>query len=273
MAYVNSEYLKEQFENFSDKIEEVFAKKKDISMDGNIEVSKTYKPVIGSVESGEEANVTVDIDEDKLEAKFNFILPKGKDGRSVKEFITENNNIYVTFSDGKKELIGQLNIDIQEDFLTEGGFGKLRYYQNRFQYYNEETQDWVDTIVTPDNIYVVNMTPLPMRSIVGRYFHDIGHYKLKWAESPDTVIDGQVMCVVDKVIIRRKKDSAPTDINDGDLVIEIPRRQFGAYKTKWFVDETVSPDYGDTYYYKAFPVSATTQIYSNSTMNEVAPRN
>lgn len=192
-------------------------------------------------------------------------------GRSIKSIRLDNeNNIWVKYNDGSpEENVGQLNVNVEADFLTVSGFGKLRYYQNQFQYYNEETQDWIDTVVTPDNIYVVNMTPLPMKSIVGRYDYNIGHYKLKWAEPSDTVIDGQVMCVVDKVIIRRKQNSVPTDINDGTLVVEIPRRQFGTYKTKWFVDESFKPNLGDTYYYKAFPVSATTQIYSNSPMNEV----
>ena len=196
---------------------------------------------------------------------------KGEDGRSISSIRTdENNNVWVTFDDDSEEInIGKLNVNVQADFLTEGGFGKLRYYQNHFQYYDVNTGQWVDTVVTPDNIYVVNMTPLPMQSIVGRYITGKGHYALKWKESPDTVIDGQVMCVVDSVVIRRKKDSAPTDIEDGDLIIEIPRKLFGMYKSRWFVDESFSPNIGDTYYYKAFPVSATTEIYSNSSMNEV----
>ena len=32
-----------------------------------------------------------------------------------------------------------------------------------------------------------------------------GHYKLMYEEPADTIIDGQVSCVVEKVVIRRKQ--------------------------------------------------------------------
>ena len=43
----------------------------------------------------------------------------------------------------------------------------------------------------------------------------------KWRESNDTIIEGQIASVVEKVVIRRKLGSVPVDENDGDLVTEV----------------------------------------------------
>lgn len=233
---------------------------------------KTYKPVIGNVQDGEEAQASVDVDESKLEARFNFTLPRGKqgergeDGRSVTSIRTDDdNNVWVTFSDGKEENIGTLSVDVQADFLTEGGFGKLRYYNGHFQYF--DGNNWIDTSVTPDNVYIMNMMPQPMQWIMGVYDHKIGHYKLKWIEPKDTVIEGQVAVVVESIMLRRKKDSAPISENDGELVTIINRADFGGHENAWYIDETFTPAIDNVWYYKAFPVS-TTGFYNASPLNE-----
>ena len=78
------------------------------------------------------------------------VSAKGIDGKSITSITKdENNNLIVTFSDNTTQNIGQLNIDVQADFLTEDGFGKLRYYNGHFQYFNEASSAWVDTSVTP----------------------------------------------------------------------------------------------------------------------------
>ena len=193
---------------------------------------------------------------------------KGDDGRSITSITTdENNNVIVTFSDNTTQNIGQLNIDVQADFLTSEGFGNLRYYNGHLQYLDSATSTWVDTSITPNNVYIMNMMPQPMKKIMGMYDTEIGKYKLKWEEPADTIIDGQVACVVDKVIIRRKLGSAPIDETDGDLVLEIKRNEFGQYKNNFYVDTALSANIDDVYYYKAFPVS-TTGFYNTSTLNE-----
>lgn len=159
-------------------------------------------------------------------------------------------------------------LNISGSFVSEEGFGKLRWYNGHFQYYDTDTSTWVDTTVTPDNVYVMNMMPQPMKRIVGIYDINIGKFKLKWEEPNDTIVDNQVLCIVDKVIIRRKLGSAPIDENDGDLVIEIKRKDFGKYKSSYFVDNEITPEFGDVYYYKAFPVS-TVGFYNVSTINEI----
>ena len=195
---------------------------------------------------------------------------QGEAGRSITGITTdENNNVIVTFSDGSTQNIGQLNIDVdvQADFLASEGFGNLRYYNGHFQYYDTATSTWIDTSVTPDNVYIMNMMPQPMVSIVGVYDIELGKYKLKWEEPADTIINGQVACIVDKVIIRRKLGSVPTNETDGDLVVEVKRNEFGLYKNDFYVDTALTANTDDVYYYKAFPMS-TTGFYNTSTLNE-----
>ena len=50
----------------------------------------------------------------------------------------------------------------------------------------------------------MNMMPQPMQKISCIFDTDLYKYKLKWQEPADTIINGQVACLVDKVIIRRK---------------------------------------------------------------------
>lgn len=199
------------------------------------------------------------------------VLAKGQDGKDGKSISTitkdDDDNIIVTFTDGSTQNIGKLSVDIQGDFLTSDGFGNLRYYNGHFQYYDNTTSTWVDTSVTPSNVYIMNMIPKEMKKIFAVYDTDLGKYKLKFEEPDDTVIDGQVACIVEKVIIRRKLGSVPTSETDGDLVLEIKRKDFGTYKNEYFVDTALSPSDGDVYYYKAFPMS-TTGFYNYSELNE-----
>ena len=192
----------------------------------------------------------------------------GKDGKSISTITKDdNNNIIVTFTDGTTQNIGELSVDIQGDFLTSEGFGNLRYYNGHFQYCDTATSTWIDTSVTPSNVYIMNMTPQEMKSIFCVYDVDLGKYKLRFEEPDDTIIDGQVACIVEKVIIRRKLGSVPISETDGDLVLEVKRKDFGTYKNEYFVDTALSPSNGDVYYYKAFPMS-TTGFYNTNSANE-----
>lgn len=185
----------------------------------------------------------------------------GQDGRSITSITKDDNdNIIVTFSDNTTQNIGKLSVDVQADFLTSDGFGKLRFTDNKFQYYDEESSQWVDTFVTPDNTYIITLTPQPMEKFIATCNPDTMNVELRIDESKDTIIDGQSLCIVEKVIIRRKKDDFPTDENDGDLVLEIERKDFGTYKNKPYVDIIDGASVGDVYCYKAFPVSNTGTI-------------
>ena len=179
---------------------------------------------------------------------------------------TSNQNINILKS-RVQAIEDGMNPDISADFLTSEGFGNLRYYNGHFQKYDANSDAWVDTTATPDNVYIFNMVPQAMKKIKGVYDTDLGKYKLKFEEPDDTIIDGQIVCIVDKIIIRRKFGSAPKNENDGDFIAEIKRREFGLYKNNWFVDNTLTPNLGDVYYYKAFPVSTLGHI-NYSTVNE-----
>lgn len=193
---------------------------------------------------------------------------KGDPGRSVTAIrVEEGNNVVVTFSDGAEANIGRLDIDVSADFLTTPGFGNLRYYSGRFQYYDKALSAWIDAAATPENPILVKIAPQAMRSISGVYDRATGHNKLKWLEPEDTIIDGQVICVVENVSIVRKLGSEPNNISDGIPVIEVQRKDFGRYTGVWFVDEGFSPEYGDMWHYKAFPVS-TTGFANFSTLND-----
>ena len=192
----------------------------------------------------------------------------GKDGNSVTLITKDSNeNIIFTFSNGQTQTIGKLSVDIQGDFLSSTGIGNLRYYNGHFQYYDESSSTWIDTSVTPSNVYIMNMTPQEMKSIFGVYDTDLQKYKLKWEEPDDTVIDGQVACIVEKVIIRRKLGSVPISETDGDLVLEVKRKDFGSYKNNYYIDTALTPSSNDVWYYKAFPMS-TTGFYNTNSANE-----
>ncbi len=190
------------------------------------------------------------------------------EGRSISSITKDSNdNIIITLSDGTTKNVGSLKIDIQGDFLTSDGFGNLRYYNGHFQYYDESSSTWIDTSVTPSNVYIMNMTPQEMKKIFAVYDTDLCKYKLKFEEPDDTIINGQVACIVEKVVIRRKLGSVPTSETDGNLVLEIKRKDFGTYKNEYFVDTALSPSDGEIFYYKAFPMS-TTGFYNSNSANE-----
>ena len=161
----------------------------------------------------------------------------------------------MTYSDGSSQIIGQLNIDVQADFLTSGGFGNLRFTDNKFQYYDEATSQWVDTQMTSDNVTIMNLVPQPMQTFSANFNPDTKNVELLINESADTIIGGQTASTIEKVIIRRKKDGFPIDENDGDLVVVTERKNFGAYKRVPYIDVIENVQIGETYCYKAFPVN------------------
>ena len=178
------------------------------------------------------------------------------DGKFVESITTdENNNVIVTYSDGSSQIIGQLNIDIQADFLTSGGFGNLRFTDNKFQYYDEATSQWVDTQMTSENVTIMNLSPQPMQTFSANFNPDTKNVELYINESADTIIGGQTASTVEKVIIRRKKDTFPVDENDGDLILITERKNFGAYKRVPYIDVIENVQMGETYCYKAFPIN------------------
>lgn len=198
------------------------------------------------------------------------IKAKGEDGKSIRTISKDdNNNLITTFTDGTTEILGQLNIDVSANFLTNDGFGNLRYYNGKFQYYDTSTATWIDSSVDSNNVYIIKLLPNTMERFIGIYNHEIKHNQLKWIEPKDTIIDGQVICTIEKVVIKRKLGEVPLNIDDGELVIELKRNQFGSYIDNWYTDDTFSPNDNEIWYYKAFPVS-TIGFVNESNVNEAS---
>ena len=184
----------------------------------------------------------------------------GKDGRSIQSVTNdENDNIVIRFDDNTEQVISK--IDVSADFLTLDGFGNLRCYNGRLQYYNTESEQWIDVSATSDNTYIMHMIPNPMKSISAKYNKETTYAEIKFTEPDDTYLDGQLLCAIKKIVLVRKKDSEPQSIQDGTAVLELPRRDFGKYRDTAFIDTSFVPEDGSSYYYKAFPIS--TFGYSN----------
>lgn len=180
------------------------------------------------------------------------------EGKSIKYIhIDDANNTIVTFTDGTTENIGHIDLKIDADFLTSDGFGNLRFYGSKFQYYDKSTSTWNDASITPSTVdRVLNFVPQPMEYIKARYNMSTSHFELTFKEPDDIFINGQMFCAVEKILLVRKEGSEPVDISDGTTVLELKRRDFGIYRKFPFVDTTFNPIIDTvTYYYKAFPVS------------------
>lgn len=198
------------------------------------------------------------------------ISANGKDGKSIKSITKdEDNNIIVTFTDNSTQNIGHLNVDISADFLTENGFGNIRYYQGKFQYYDKDKTSWVDASATPDKTFYMGLTPNSMKSFRAKYDKKENVIKLKFTEPEDISLEGQSICLVEKVVIRRKKDEIPSNIEDGIEVVTILRKNFGQYTNTPYIDGSFTPSPEDKWYYRAFPVS-TLGIVNNLEKNNIS---
>lgn len=174
------------------------------------------------------------------------------------KYLDEHNlQTSMAFNNNKmKEFVKTQIDDINKsaNFLIESGFGKIRYYNNKFQYYNDNTSNWIDIIPTQDNSFFLKLTPSNVQRFLVVCNTDTLNIEIKLKEPVDTIVENQALCLIEKVIVRRKKDSYPIDENDGDHVFTINRNEFGKYNDIPFIDE-VSGEINDVYYYKAFPVS------------------
>ena len=137
--------------------------------------------------------------------------------------------------------------------------------ENILKYFHPDKNIWTEVKISGTGI-----PPQAMISVSGKYDTDIGRYKLTFTEAPDTIVEGQVLCSISKIVIVRKKDSEPTGILDGDVLATIYRDSFGSYKTNPLIDDTLVAELGDIYYYKVFPISEG-GICNTSSENSTGP--
>ena len=182
------------------------------------------------------------------------VKAKGQDGKTLTGIeCDKSNNIIITSSDGTTSNVGNLNTTVSGGIASEDGLGEVRYYNNKFQYkYNN---NWVDMVVTDDNKIIKLLTPQPMRNFKVFYDSVANNVSLTLLPPLDTTLNKNVICYIEKVVVRRKKDSIPTDVNDGEEVLVLTREHFKDYKTNPYIDETFQGAVGETWYYGAFPVS------------------
>ena len=122
------------------------------------------------------------------------------------------------------------------------------------RYYNTEIESWKVINMGSTGGNGTGLRPQVMKAMIGTYDKTLGKYKLKFEEPSDTIIEGQTLCTVEKVVIVRKKDSEPRSESDGTVVLTVARADFGQYVDTFFVDDSLDPNDGDIYYYKAFPM-------------------
>ena len=182
------------------------------------------------------------------------VKAKGANGKAtIKLDIDSNNNVVATMSDNTTINIGNLSPAVSPDIVSENGFGNLRYYNGKFQYKNNNT--WIDIVSTSDNKIYSLLVPKAMKKVSVKQDLTSGKPSLILIPPSDTMVDGQTICFVEKVIVRRKKDSIPTDVNDGDEILVLTREHFKDYQNEGYIDTAFNGNDGEVWYYRAFPVS------------------
>lgn len=114
---------------------------------------------------------------------------------------------------------------------------------------------------------VVGLTPDNMRSIV--MYPVSGGVRITFKEPEDTVIDGHTVCNVRGVRVVMKEGSAPTDENDGTVVLE--NEVIGKYSETPYEVENLTNN--KTYYFGFFPYSDH-KVFNRSSKNirEIEPK-
>lgn len=77
--------------------------------------------------------------------------------------------------------------------------------------------------------------------------------KIRFTAPANTIVDGQLLCTVKGVMIRRKQGEVPASITDGDLVLDVTGEHIHDHEKEAYIDTGLTN--GLTYFYKAFPYS------------------
>ena len=77
--------------------------------------------------------------------------------------------------------------------------------------------------------------------------------KIRFTAPDNTVVDGQLLCTVKGVMIRRKQGEVPAGVTDGDLILDVTGERIHDHEKEAYIDTGLTN--GLTYFYKAFPYS------------------
>lgn len=216
----------------------------------------TYIPKIGSVDTipyGTPATATVNVDEEKKEAVFDFSIPAGKDGDSVVEVddrlspMSENpvQNKVITdalrekgdtlfYDEDTSELHLKSGNTILSTVIIEGGSGGGGF-----------------KLAKPENISLQNAD----ESVI-----------IEWTDPPDLVINGATQAEWAGTLIVRKAGSAPGSRTDGVVVLDSKTRD--AHKINGFTDNNLTN--GVEYFYGVFPYTKDS-VYTYGATQSITP--
>ena len=189
-----------------------------------------------------------------IKGKDTGVSAKGIQGKTLSKIdVDSNNNVIITTNDGATSSIGNLTTTVSGGITSEQGLGNVRYYNEKFQYWYN--RNWIDIVSTSDNKIYSLLVPKAMGKVSVKQDSTSGKPSLILIPPSDTMVDGQTICFVEKVIVRRKKDSIPTDVNDGDEILMLTREHFKDYQNEGYIDTAFNGNDGEVWYYRAFPVS------------------
>lgn len=256
------------------KEDETFKSEIVSTTETNIKADSDFKTAVAALvdTSDIETNIKEDSDfKSKISSTIETALKEDETFKTAVAESVDTDSIISTVetnikSDSDFKAVVASLIDIDKSFLTETGFGNLRYYNNNFSYYNGS--EWIDIVITDNNQFIINMTPANMPSFGTYIERDDKCISLIWEEPDDTIVDSQVLCYVEGIKIVRKLGSEPESVSDGDLILDLKRADFGKHDlvSTAYMDKTVDFTAGNTYYYKFFPY-ASNGLVTNSTLN------
>lgn len=256
------------------KEDETFKSEIVSSTETNIKSDTDFKTAVAALVDTSDVETNIKEDTDFKSEISSTIETALKDDETFKTAVAESIDTDTIISTIETNVKGDSDfkaavaalIDIDKSFLTENGFGNLRYYNNNFSYYNGS--EWIDIVITSNNQFIINMTPANMPSFGTYIERDDKCISLIWEEPDDTIIDSQVLCYVEGIKIVRKLGSEPESVSDGDLILDLKRADFGKHNlvSTAYMDKTVDFTAGNIYYYKFFPY-ASNGLVTNSTLN------
>ena len=136
-----------------------------------------------------------------------------------------------------------------KDFITEDGFGGIRFYLGKWQYYDKNLSTWVDMELSNTNTFITDMIPNNMQYVNAINDGANKCLKLYWIEPKETEINQ-----VEGLKIVLKKDSIPEDIDDGDIIKDVKCNEFGKHETDpYIIEESDGLVDGVTYFIRWFP--------------------